>query len=195
MSCVTVEPGGAVPLISIWAVWTVEPSAGEVIESPTLGDPVGVGLGDAGGVGGSFDDAEEVGVGAIGGKVGVGVVVGVGGMVGEGVGGRVGMGVGVGGRVGEGLGVGVGGGIGVGVSWTKIGSVEMAVAVGDADGLLAMSGDRPPKTLATMISVITVTPATNPASSQSRRGGAAIGRRDLAPWATPLWRWPAGRGG
>lgn len=56
-----------------------------------------------------------------------------------------------------------------------------------------MPGCRPPKTLKTTSSVITVTPATMPPSSQSRRG-AGSGRFDWPPWTTPLCRWPAGVG-
>ena len=178
-----VEFGGAVPLMTIELVFTVEPSLGKVITSPTMGDPDGAGvvLGDGAVVGGGL----EVG-GKVGGKVGVGVGATVG--VGEGVGGSVGEAVGVGGSVGLGLGEGVGGGVGVGVSWTKTGSDDTGVTMGDSVGTLATSGACPPKTLATMISVITVRPATRPPSSQSRRGGVSVERRDLAPRATPLCR-------
>lgn len=186
MSCVIVEPAGALPLIRIGLVLTVTPSRGKVITSPTTGVEVGSGLGLGDGV---------MGV------VLVGVGVGVGGEVGLGGGARVGVGVGanvgVGGSVGDGLGVAVGTGEGVGVSCTKTGSDEMADALGEGEGdaALATSVDRPPKTLTTISSAITVSPATRPPSSQSRRGGVDCKRRARALCETPLCCWPAWGGG
>ena len=119
--------------------------------------------------------------------------------VGATVGGSVGLcaGVGVASSVGVGLGVAVGSGEGVGVSCTKTGSDEIADALGDAEGddVLATSVGRPPKTLTTISSAMTVRPATRPPSSQSRRGGVLCNRRDRALCETPLCCWPAWGGG
>jgi hypothetical protein len=113
--------------------------------------------------------------------VGDGVALGVG------VGGSVGVGGIVGGGVGSGVGLGleVGVGVGFGDSCTKIGSVVVGVGEADGTGTSATSVERPAKTLATRSIAATVTPATRPPSSQSRRGW-GVGLRDRPPWTTPL---------
>ena len=160
------------------------PSWGEVITSPITGVEVGAGVG--------------LGEGVIAGvplDVGEGVTAAVGLGVGEGVG--LGKRVGVGGSVGVGLSVAVGSGEGVGVSWMKTGSDEVADALGhgDGEGALATSVERPPKTLTTISSAMTVRPATRPPRSQSRRGGVDCNRRDRALCETPLCCWPGWGGG
>jgi hypothetical protein len=168
---VIVAFGGAKPRMTISVAVVVVPSGGSTMRRPCCGAAVGVGAGV--GVG----DGVGLGVG-----VGEGVEVGVG----EGVGLGVGVGDGVGLGVGAGEGVGVGGevGVGCGDSWTKTGSDD------SGDGLAvaasATVAPRPPKTLTTTSSAMTVSPATNPPSSQSRRGCVRSERRERPPWTTPL---------
>jgi hypothetical protein len=164
------------PLITIEASLVVVPSGGSRTTRPNEGgrDAAGRPLGASvpGATVGGVVAVTEV-------RVGCGVRVGVG--LGEGVG----CGVAVGASVGEGLGEGVRGGVGAGVSWTNTGSVDDGVDVDVELGTTAISVERPAKTFTSRSMATTVTPATTPPSSQSRRGG-GVGRRERPPWTTPL---------